>query len=355
MSARNRQITGFVALLLISGLPACDGVRGAGNPAEVASPAARVALGKRLFLDARLSADGQVSCASCHRPDAAFADGQPVSVGVQGRKGTRNAPSLLDASVMSRFFWDGREGRLEAAVIQPFTNPVEMGLKSPTSLIDRINADAGYRLKFAAAFPGDAEVSTEKVGRALAAYVHALNHGRSAYDRYRSGDTQILDTDQKAGLDLFAGKAECGTCHRLEGQPASFTDDQYHHLGISDSGVAGRISELAGRVEANSQNLGHFVLSQADVAGLGRFVVTRKVAHLAAFRTPSLRNVGVTAPYMHDGSVATLEAAVDHELYYRGLSKGRPLALTVEERRQLVAFLRALTNNGQEPEGITNH
>lgn len=310
--------------------------------------AAQVALGERLFMDPHLSRDGRVSCASCHRPDRAFTDGRPVSVGIGGQAGTRNAPSLLDASVMTHFFWDGRESALGTVVLQPFTNPVEMGLDSKATLLQRLSAQPTYRSDFGVAFPDDDfAIRAEQVATALTAYLNSLQGRHSAYDRYRAGAKKVLTSDQQAGVALFAGPAGCADCHRLDGNRVSLTDHQFHHLGVGDESIVGHVAGLLERLPAASENMGSAVLSDADIAGLGRFAVTRKPADLAAFRTPSLRNVAVTPPYMHNGDVPTLEAAVEHEIYYRSLSKGQPLSLTVDERRQLIAFLRTLT--GEQP------
>jgi cytochrome c peroxidase len=146
------------------------------------------------------------------------------------------------------------------------------------------------------------------------------------------------------GLSLFRGKARCAHCHLTEGADAPLTDGQFHHLGISDEGIAGRTDALLAKLAKLSMPLGDAVLSEADLAGLGRFAVSRLPKDMAAFRTPSLRNVALTAPYMHDGSVPTLEAAVDQEIYYGSLNQGRPISLTAEERRQLIAFLKALAD-----------
>lgn len=305
----------------------------------------RVSLGRQLFFDTRLSADGKVSCATCHRPDHAFSDLRPRSIGVHSREGTRNAPSLLDVADHPHFFWDGRESALTTVVLQPFTNPVEMGLENAGALLDRIGATPGYRDTFASVFPTTGGLTADNAATALTTYLKSLRSGNSPYDRYRKGDSQALSMDAQAGLALFQGKATCHTCHRLD-SGARFTDDGFHHLGVNDAVFAGQVATLIQRLEGQRAQLGRLVLSDKEIAGLGHFVASRKPADLGSFRTPSLRNVDRTAPYMHDGSVATLEDAVDQEIYYRGLNQGRPLSLTVEERQQLIAFLRALSDGG---------
>ncbi|MGO4262643.1 cytochrome-c peroxidase [Lysobacter sp. TAB13] len=308
------------------------------TPAPAATDARWAVLGGRLFADTRLGADGRTGCVSCHRPEHAFSDGRPLSLGVYGQTGTRNAPTLLDVGELPHLFWDGRETRLEQVVLQPLTNPVEMGLGSIDDLLQRLRADP----KYTAAFADLGGASAEAVAAALAAHLRTLRSGDSAYDRYRSGNRNALGPDEQAGLALFTGKAACSECHVMQKPRPRFTDDHFHHLGINDNAIAGKVAALIPRLDGKC-NLGHLVLTEVDIAGLGHFVASRKPADLAAFRTPSLRNVALTAPYMHDGSVATLEEAVDQEVYYRGINKGRPLSMTVEERRQLLAFLRALS------------
>lgn len=306
-------------------------------------------LGEHLFFDSSLSADGQISCASCHDPARAFTDGRPVSVGVHGRKGTRNASSLVGLDVYSSHFWDGREARLEDAVLQPLTNPVEMGLDSLDEVIAHVGSSSEYAPLLAALQldePG--ELGAPELARALRSYVDTLKNTQSPYDRHLAPASHDggLNASEREGLKLFTGKAECAQCHALDGANARFTDNRFHHTGVGFDAISGHIPELIVRLASASGDaipLGHRVLQDADIAAAGRFIQTRKPADLAAFRTPSLRDVALTAPYMHDGSIDTLEAAVDHELYYRGLSRGEPIALTAQERADLLAFLHALT------------
>lgn len=332
-------LVGALAIVLGGcGRDAAPAASDSGRNATADDDARWAALGGRLFTDPSLSGDGQVSCASCHRAEHAFSDARAVSIGTSGKAGTRNAPSLLDVGELSHFFWDGRESRLEIVALQPLTNPVEMGLASTEELLRRLASEPRH----ADAFAELGGLSADAVARALTAHLRTLRSGENAYDRFQSGDRTALDTDQQAGLALFTGKASCGDCHQLQPGRARFTDDRFHHLGVNDSAIAGRVAGLIQRLDGK-RDLGATVLTEADIAGLGHFVATRKPADLAAFRTPSLRNVARTAPYMHDGSVATLEEAVDQEVYYRGINKGRPLSMTVEERRQLLAFLQALS------------
>jgi len=304
------------------------------------APQANAQLGAQLFNDARLGADGRTSCASCHSSRLAFTDGRTLSVGAFDRIGTRNAPSLLGLSGQGPQFWDGRERTLTAAVMQPFANPREMGHDHIAQALARIAAQPEYREAF-----GD-KIDEADVAGALTAYLLSLDAGTSAFDRaYASGDYASMGGDAQRGLQLFEGKAQCASCHRISGKRPSFNDGQFHHASVGFERIAGHIHALQQQLQATraaGEPIGRLVLSDQDIAELGRFAVTARPQDLGAFRTPSLRNVARTAPYMHDGSVPTLEAAIEHELYYRGLASGQPIKLTVEEQRQLGAFLRSL-------------
>ncbi|MFC6839975.1 cytochrome-c peroxidase [Xanthomonas theicola] len=300
-----------------------------------------VHVGQRIFNDARLGADGRTSCATCHVPRLAFTDGRAVSAGAFGRLGTRNAPSLIGVADRGPQFWDGRESTLARAVMQPFGNPREMGDDSLAPALLRIAAQADYREAF-----GE-HVEEGDVAAALTAYLQSLDDASSPFERaHRAGDFAALGEEAARGLRLFQGKAQCAGCHVPNGGHNAFSDGRYHHASVGFARIAGHIRALHRRVEKAHQAgepIGPLVLADADVAELGRFAVTADPRDLGAFRTPSLRNVARTAPYMHDGSIQTLEAAIEHELYYRGLASGQPIKLTVEEQRELAAFLRTLS------------
>lgn len=314
-------------------------------PAEAKD--ALVALGRQLFVDPRLSADGQTRCSSCHNPAYAYSDGRTVSRGAFGRLGTRNTPSLLTVTMESSLFWDGRRQRLEDAVLDPFEHPLELGLPDDPTLQTRLQTPV-YREAFARAFgtSENAAPTREQIGQALAAYVRALPRPVTAFDQYEAGDKTALTHDAQEGLRLFAGKGGCAGCHRLGGSLAEFSDGGFHATGTGLQTIANRLPQLSAEVEQQSMDptfIGRAVAARRDWAEMGRFVVTHAPGDMGLFRTPSLRYVADTAPYMHDGSVRTLEAAVDQEIYWRGLTSGKPLALTVNERAELIAFLRALS------------
>ena len=251
----------------------------------------KIELGRRLFFDRRLSRDGSVACVTCHDPERAFSDGRAVAVGVFGRKGRRNAPALINRGYGRLFFWDGRAATLEEQVLKPVEDPNEMDLPL---------AEASSRVGLA----------PDEISRALASFVRSILSGNSRFDRLTNGDRTALSAEEQAGLHLFRGKANCVACH----VGPNFTDERLHNTGI-----AWRDGEFA------------------DVgAGHGEF------------KTPTLREVELTAPYMHDGSIRSLQDVVNY--YDRGGNQNpyldselHPLHLSAVEKRELVLFLRTLS------------
>jgi cytochrome c peroxidase len=259
----------------------------------------KIETGRKLFSDTALSADRTVSCATCHQPDRAFTDGRILARGIHGRDGTRNTPSLVNAGYGRSFFWDGRAGSLEEQVVGPMLNPDEMGLDAKT-----VEARTGMTMP--------------DVASALASYVRTIRSIESRYDWFQSGQTQMLTGDERVGFEIFRGRGQCLTCH---GGP-DLTDGRFHNTGAGST---------------NSRHVDE-----------GRFAVTGDDRDRGAFKTPTLRDIALTAPYMHDGSLATLEDVV--AFYNNGGrsnpaldSEVRPLRLTASEKRQLVAFLQALS------------
>jgi len=257
---------------------------------------AKIALGRRLFFDKRLSRDGTLACASCHDPKLAFSDGRKVARGIGGADGTRNAPAIINRGYGRTFFWDGRAKTLEQQALEPILNPKELGMTEAL-----VESRTGLPI---------AEVTA-----ALASYVRTIRSGDSRFDRYAAGDQRALSDLEKMGLAVFRGKARCSTCHA----GPNFSDENFHNTGI-----AWREGKLVD-----------------DGAGAGKFKV------------PTLREVARTAPYMHDGSLKTLEDVVD---YYDGGGNAnpnldedlRPLHLTGEEKSALMKFLRSLSGNVHE-------
>jgi len=294
-----------------------------------------IALGRRLFYDPRLSVDNTVSCATCHSPILAFSDGKQVAEGVKQQKGRRNAPTLLNAVYREGregFFWDGRSPSLEAQAQEPVKNPLEMA-HTLEGVEQKLTADPGYRAAFGRAF-GPGPITYDEVGKAIASFERTLLCGNSPFDRYFYGHNEsALSESAKRGLEIFRnpGEGNCATCHTIGDQYALFTDNKFHNDSVGPT----------------AQN--------DDPIDLGRFAITRVDLEKGAFRTPSLRNVALTAPYFHDGSRATLEEVVN--FYARGGNPVRyrdkelqPLWLTGEDRADLVAFLRSLT--GEMPANV---
>lgn len=307
----------------------------------------KVALGRALFDDKRLSADGKVSCSTCHQPDRAFTDGRTVAQGAQQRAGTRNTPTLINSAYLTSLFWDGRRKSLEEQAADPLVNPVEHALKNYDEILAMVRSDAAYTAGFRAAFDvGPESIGMEHVGKALSAFERTLVAGDSPFDRYRyGGDSSALSVAQLRGLGLFEGRARCTACHTIGDKYALLTDHEFHTIGIGQARVQSRLADRATRLVLMSPiERDQSITSDPEVADLGRFAVTLRPGDIGRFRTPTLRNVALTAPYMHDGSVPTLGEAVEREVYYRGLEARRPLVLTPQEKADLVAFLEALTS-----------
>jgi cytochrome c peroxidase len=310
----------------------------------VASSPEQVALGRALFQDPNLSNDRSVSCASCHARNRAFSDGKTVSVGTFHRRGTRNAPSLIGLSEYPNLFWDGRADSLEEQAAFPLYSATEMGLSGPDQLLTRVGENPEYLAQSQAAKGRGRAVAESDIIAAIVAYERSLVRDATPFDRYLAGDEGALSANAKEGLTLFRGRAGCSSCHLLGDRAAPLTDGAFHESAVSLRAAGGGFAAVAIRVTGLpiKQRLG-LVSTDARVAALGRFVITLDPKDIGCFRTPSLRNAGLTAPYMHDGSVPTLQAAIDLELYYRGLKQGYPVNFSLEERRDLRLFIESVT------------
>jgi len=313
----------------------------------------KIALGKKLFEDKRFSADGTVSCATCHDPNKAFADGLPVAEGIRKQKGTRNSPTVINSVYYTAQFWDGRRATLEEQAKDPFLNPVEHGLKDHQFIIEIIRSDPDYLKQFKKIFDVEPnEITIDHVVKAISSFERTIISGDSAFDRYKyGGDKQALSESAKRGLDLYKGKARCQECHTIGVSYALFTDNKFHNLGVGFKKIRPRLREIVKKVKMAHQKgkeLDETVLTQSDISELGRFVVTGKLSDIGAFKTPSLRNIAVTGPYMHDGSLATLEEVM--ALYNRGGEKNpflgsvRILNLTDGEIKDVIEFMKCLTS-----------
>jgi cytochrome c peroxidase len=285
-------------------------------------------LGRLLYFDKRLSSDGTISCATCHEPVKAYADGQPVSVGISSQKGGRNAPTVINRAYSTAQFWDGRAATLEEQVKGPLANPLEMTVDTESNgaheaVVRRIRAIPGYVALFTKVF-GPGEFDIDHVARAIATFERTVLSGNAPYDRYQAGDPAALSPAQVRGKDIFFKKAACDSCHL----GFNFTDGSYENIGIG--------------------------MDKPIPADLGRFKITGREEETGAFKTPTLREIERTAPYMHNGSLGTLEEVVEH--YNKGGIKNpylnqriKPLNLTDGEKQDLIAFLKSLSGEGWQP------
>jgi len=327
-------------------------------PADNPITPEKVKLGDKLFHDTRFSSTGEVSCATCHDRKKGFADALPVSEGIKKLKGTRNAPTVINAAYLHTQFWDGREPTLEAQSAQPFLNPVEMGLKDHEPILKIVRTDPEYAELFKKAFgkTGD-QITMTEVQKGLGTFQRTLIGGDSPFDRYYfGGDKEAMSPAAIRGFQIYIGKGRCVSCHLIEQTQALFTDNRFHMIGVSANQMPQDLDELSAAVEdVKKRGTDIAVLSNPKTSSLGRYAVTRDLTDIGAFKTPTLRNIELTAPYMHDGSHKTLEEVV--QFYNNGgrlnesdplpklLSGGiRPLNLTEEQQADLVEFLKALTS-----------
>jgi cytochrome c peroxidase len=322
-------------------------------PTDAAVTPEKVAIGRKLFFDRRLSLNGTVSCAMCHIPEQGFASNElRTAVGVEGRTVRRNAPSLFNAGYSDPLFHDGRETRLEHQVWEPLLAANEMGNPSIASIVEKIRRLPDYQGLFEGAFGGGPGMET--IGQALASYQRTLNCADSAFDRwYYGGDQSAIGDAAERGFAVFMGKGGCAGCHLIGPEHALFTDGQLHNTGIGylasmEREPATRRIQVAPGVALDVPGTLIGKVSEAAPSDLGRYEITLDPDDRWKYKTPSLRNLTLTAPYMHDGSVATLAevvafydgGGVDHPLLD---PKIRRLDLSGREQADLVAFVEALT------------
>lgn len=276
---------------------------------------AKVELGKQLYFDGRLSKSGAISCAFCHNPATGFADPRQTSIGIEGGVGGRQSPTVYNTAFNQVQFWDGRARSLEEQAIGPIQNPIEMG-ETHENVVKKLGKIKGYQQQFRAVF--GTEVNLQGLAEAIAAYERTIISTNSSFDKYVAGDVSAMDERAVRGMALFKGKARCILCHN----GPNFTDNQFHNLGVPQ---VGPLKE-----------------------DLGRYYVTKAEKDKGAFKTPTLRSMSETAPYMHDGAFKTPEEVVDFFNAGGGASQNlsplvKPLNLTAEEKADLVVFLKALT------------
>ena len=267
----------------------------------------KITLGKQLFFDGRLSADNKVACATCHDPAKGFSNGEQFATGVEGKKGGRNSPTVINAALQQFQFWDGRAKSLEDQALGPIQNPIEMNL-TLDAVVAKLNGIDGYKSQFQKVFGTD--VTSDGIAKAIAAYERTVLSGDAPYDRFKAGDANALSEPAQRGMKVFFNKARCSVCH--DGR--NFTDNGFHNIGIPGSDD-------------------------------GRAAISKSSGDKGAYKTPTLREIARTAPYMHDGSLKTLEEVVAH--YVKGGTPNPqldeeifPLKLSAEEAADLVTFLK---------------
>ncbi len=281
------------------------------EPKDNPSTPGKIELGKMLFFDKRLSVDSSISCASCHDPEKGYSNAEQFATGVENQKGGRNSPTVINSAFQTFQFWDGRAASLEDQALGPIQNPIEMNMKMDLAL-ERINGIPEYRRRFEEEFGEPA--SDETLAKALAAFERTLLSGDAPYDRFEAGDKTALSESAQRGKDLFFGKANCTACH----SGGNFTDNSFHNIGIG---------------------------MDQEKPDEGRFTISKLGGDTGAFKTPTLREIARTAPYMHDGSLKTLKEVVEH--YNKGGIANEYLDeeifamnLSEEEVNDLVTFMK---------------
>ena len=310
----------------------------------------RIALGRKLYFDTRLSKDGTVACATCHDASRGFTDQRNVSEGIGDHLGRRSSPTTMNAALMQSMFWDGRAASLEEQAKLPILNPIEMGHPDAASAMASVATDPAYQGLFQKAY-GHAP-NYDDLGRAIASFERTLIFLDAPFDRYAAGDSKAISPAAQRGLALFNGKARCVSCHMINSSNPLGTDNLFHNIGVSarKQNFEALAQQALGALKDGSgaDALDKLAL-QTDMSELGRFIVSRNRGDIGAFKTEQLRNVGITAPYMHDGSLHTLWDVMDH--YNKGgetnpyLDGGiEPLNLSEDEIDDVVAFLFTLTD-----------
>jgi cytochrome c peroxidase len=321
-------------------------------PDHVPTPP-EITLGEKLFMDKRLSSDGTIACSTCHDRDKGFTDHRSdsaTSAGVGGRRGSRNAPTILNAMFHASEFWDGRSATLEDQAKLPILNPVEMRRSNPDDVVAAVRTIPEYVQAFHEIYGRD--VTFDDLASAIAAFERTLYSGNSPFDRFLAGDAKAIDASAQRGWALYNGKARCNDCHEFNAVNPLFSDQKFHNIGIAAHKQ--NFVELARKAvttvhDLTAQQIDELAL-QPGYSELGRFLITKNDADVGAFKTETLRNIGITGPYMHDGSLTTLWDVIDH--YNKGgvanpyLDGGiQRLGLAESQIDDLVAFLFTLTDD----------
>ncbi len=317
----------------------------AGNP----STEAKAKLGDMIFDEKRVSVDDSVACNTCHSPRNGFTTHTPTSRGANNQIGKRNAPSILNTVFYKSLFWDGRAATLEEQATMPILNPIEMGQKDPQAVVAKLAAIPDIAEAFQKVF--GRPVNWDDMAKALAAFERTRLSTEAPFDRFLKGDQKALNAAQQRGWALFTGKARCASCHTYDAALPLFGDNRFHNTGLAGKQ---ELKELASRATAraaagNQSEIDKLAL-ESEYSDLGRFLVTRKQEDIGAFKTPFLRDVLLTSPYMHDGSLETLWDVV--EFFNQGGGRNpyldaemKPLGLSASEVEDLVNFLSALTSD----------
>jgi cytochrome c peroxidase len=329
-------------------------------PADNPQTPEKISLGQRLFFERRLSVDGTVSCSTCHDPQLAFTDRKPLSVGIKGRVGQRNAPTILNALYNKTQFWDGRVNTLEEQAANPIVNAFEMGHPNLDAAVAQIASVEEYQQAFQRVF-GRAANGPDLL-RAIASYERAQLSFDSPFDHFMAGEKNAIDASAKRGWELFNTQARCNKCHALtdtQRDVTVFTDNDFHNIGIGI--IRHNVVALARQAEQLIKSGDTAAIDRAaiqtDMSALGRFLITKKDKDIASFKTPDIRNVLVTGPYFHDGSQETLWDVIDHYNKGDGLQNPyldediQPLALTETDIDDLVAFMASLTSANYKEQG----
>jgi cytochrome c peroxidase len=300
-------------------------------PADNPPTAETIALGRRLYYDPMLSSDNSISCATCHSPDHGFADPKSVSIGVGGKPGGRNSPTVLNSAYFKVQFWDGRSPDLEHQAEGPVENPVEMA-NTLAAVEQRLNADPSYKAQFEKAW-GPGPITYEKVEKSIASFERTVISANSPFDRWKYGhDEKAMSSSAKRGFVVFSSKnkGNCTACHLVGEKDALFTDNKFHDIGVG--------------------------VDMGKITDPGLFAVTQQESDRGLFKTPSLRNIAQTAPYMHDGTLPDLKQVMD---FYIGAGNSNPNMdkeihaldfLSGAERADLLAFLNSLS--GEMPANV---
>jgi len=319
-------------------------------PADNIQTEEKIALGRDFFNDPSFSADGTISCASCHQPNKALTDGLALAIGINGQTGTRNAPTVVNAAFFETLFLDGRENSLEGQALGPVLNPVEHGLENNQQILDIVLNNDSYKNRLQKIFNiDDQSITVQHVAKVIASFERTLIAGNSAFDQYYFGrDKSRLSDSAARGLRIFRRKGNCANCHEISWNNAFFSDNNFYNIGVGFKRIQPIIDDFIQTLnEGEASN--SFTLTDSQRSELGRFNVTKFTADIGKFKTPTLRNVSLTAPYMHDGSMQTLEQVVEY--YNKGGDKNRfidaaifPLNLDEQEKKDLVAFMKSLTS-----------